>query len=254
MNHPLDPSRLKIIRAEEHLHALRDEIVRYMNTKPYECILQSDGKQRKPVVRAKSEPPQRLSAIVGDCIYNARTALDYLAWQLGLLTGPKDPKKARIYFPIFKGFDAFKKNWDESLVKHLPASTFTPLENVQPYHSGYDSLVQLHALSNEDKHRLPILALSYIVSAEILTTYTSSDGWVGEGMQSHNVATHQLGTQREIVGFAIEPEFEVEMDGQATGFVAFADPLMPREPVDVWVNRVMETIRDRVIPKFESFF
>src|SRR4051812_6533280 len=100
MNHPLDGARLKIVRAQEHLDSLKAEIGMYLNEHPHEVFSHPKTypyDSRRGAVHAAyysasiqhvlppltpGVPPLRLSTIIGDCVTNARAALDYIVWEL----------------------------------------------------------------------------------------------------------------------------------------------------------------------------
>lgn len=112
------------------------------------------------------EPEWQL--IIGDCLFNLRSALDHLAWQLVLLDGKQPVEKTQ--FPVRES--PFNKNG-----VRLPRPNLTPevdslkildaLEAVQPYvapHIAGDAktspLWMLHRLNNIDKHRLLLVLVS----------------------------------------------------------------------------------------------
>jgi hypothetical protein len=237
MAHPLDGSRLKIVRAEEHLTVLDDEIARYLSTNPYEFVAKVDNEICVPFVRLTREPPGRVSAIIGDCLYNLRAALDYLIWQLALLTGPKDDR-VRIYFPIFSEPDKFKRHWDQALSQHLPRDTFAALDRVQPYRAGYERLAEFRCLSNEDKHRVPVLAINTVVSA-IIDVRSVRRQW--KHMETDPAKSPAEGND------------PMQVEGHATGFVAFANAAVP-EPVEIVLSKILTCIGVAVLPEFEGFF
>src|SRR5436309_15982842 len=86
MKHPLDGARLKVIRAQEHLDCLKAEVWMYLHQQPDEVRSQPERSPQHTWLRpthvlppiVPSEPPPRLSAIIGDCVTNARAALDYI--------------------------------------------------------------------------------------------------------------------------------------------------------------------------------
>src|SRR6202008_4862235 len=83
MADPLAGARLKIIRAEQHLRSLHDEIGAYLQTDPYKFPVEFDDDAgiMEPAV-ITHDPPLELGCIVGDCLGNLRASLDYIAWQL----------------------------------------------------------------------------------------------------------------------------------------------------------------------------
>src|SRR5580765_8130368 len=109
MNHPLDGARLKVIRAEEHLDSLKAEIRMYLKGDPY-AVVPHEGYD-PGVTLAVTQPPLRLSTLVGDVVVNARAALDYIVFQLSreYFIPPFDPAtadrivKKAVMFPIASG-------------------------------------------------------------------------------------------------------------------------------------------------------
>src|SRR5450432_914865 len=101
----LDGAILKVVRAQEHLDSLKDEIERYLKTDPYVVNVQknSDGWGGDAAVIRQPDP--RLSTIIGDCLHNARCALDYIMWELagtyaGRVLIPPPTGDDKCYFPI----------------------------------------------------------------------------------------------------------------------------------------------------------
>jgi len=99
------------------------------------------------------------SAIFGQGIYNIRSALDHLAWQLVLLDG-QEPTKAT-QFPLL---DTNRDKSGHKVPVDIAPGIKRPdilaaVESMQPYHGGGrwgDQLGVVAELSGIDKHRLPI--------------------------------------------------------------------------------------------------
>jgi hypothetical protein len=114
-------------------------------------------------VRVHAEPPLRLSAIVGDCLYTLRSSLDHLAWQLASLNGPPP---SGTEFPIFTDCGAYhrlsrgKPARGSGLYKTrgIAPAEQALIEQSQPYNRPSDPeadpLWILHSLCNIDKHRV----------------------------------------------------------------------------------------------------
>src|SRR5437667_1296401 len=166
MKHPLDGARFKVIRAQEHLDCLKSEVGMYLDTQPHEVRSQP---QRRPQhtwlpsthvlpTIVPGEPSPRLSIIIGDCVTNARAALDYLMWELAArffnppLDIDKRPRdKTLAAFPIFDNphKKSFKDDRFNSLTKRkVPAHAITELKRVQPHNAGYEPLLWLQTLVN----------------------------------------------------------------------------------------------------------
>src|SRR5947208_16718341 len=89
---------MKLTRADEHLKVLHDEVADFMAIHPYEVVTQQDGPRRNISAKVvyQHAPPDRLLMLIGDVLYNLRSALDHLAWSLA-----GTHADARTEFPIF---------------------------------------------------------------------------------------------------------------------------------------------------------
>jgi hypothetical protein len=156
--HPLDGVQLKCERARCHLDTLKAEFDAF---RPDAFSIGHDvnGHGREHVyriVRVKSTRPE-WGPIIGDCLGNAASALDHLAYQLAILhTGTLTPNLARdVRFPIHASPSAFWNNLPR--LRPLGPGQVAPLERLQPYHGarGPDNhwLMILKRLSDFDKHR-----------------------------------------------------------------------------------------------------
>lgn len=246
MSHSLDGISLKIIRAQEHLNAVKDEITGYHRMNPYTIRAEKKGEvwEFAPIVR--QEPPLYLSAIVGDCVTNLRSALDYIIWGLcsrhaGRILEPPPIGRDKPYFPIFQDSNRYQEMAKRLARYKIPASVLAEIESVQPYHGGYEPLWCLRILVNQDKHRLPLLTIG-ITSTMYLNV---ADVAESEACTSLSVAESMLPA-----GFTPN---NMQVDSQITGYVTFKDTGMPREPVDVTLENILVTVRGSVVPRFAPF-
>lgn len=158
----LDGCEIKIARAEKHIEELEAEIQEHFAGKYTFAI--DRGPDGRYLYRVENLPeiPKRWNAIIGDALFNVRSALDHLAWQLVLLDG-KEPTR-RTQFPIL-----LSQPHDESgapvPVNLRPAldrqDVLDELQRVQPFREigpdhdpAHTPLARLSALNNIDKHRL----------------------------------------------------------------------------------------------------
>src|SRR5262249_10904200 len=80
---PLDGSRLKIVRAQQHLKLLSAKIGRNIKRHSEEIVMSDTEKNSCTRTRRLTKPlPVHWSTLVGDCVTNARAALDYIMWKL----------------------------------------------------------------------------------------------------------------------------------------------------------------------------
>jgi hypothetical protein len=149
--HPLAAARLKIGRAEEHIHELEGEVRAYFDTHPQEFLGSRQGENQLVAAHVGAVPPPRLSAIVGDCLSNLRASLDLTFWTLALETGPKDPDRERIFFPIFSNELKFQAALP-GFARYVSAEAADVIERVQPFRTRNAALAVLRTLSNKDRH------------------------------------------------------------------------------------------------------
>lgn len=168
-----DNIRLKLNRATEHLEVLYNALEDFYSSKPCICTTYFDADNRRDIVRLQviKTPDLRLGIIASDFLYNLRSCLDYLFWQLALIHSggdiPNNPK--RVEFPISDNAD---KNSDarrklDTILKYVPQAAHNIIKDLQPYMAGKtDSIRKAHplyildALCNVAKHRIiPVQAM-----------------------------------------------------------------------------------------------
>jgi hypothetical protein len=150
-------SRYKIARAKEHDRVLYAEIRAFLGTQPYSFIEEFDDKQFTYFATLKITQPipqVRLALIIGDCVHNLRSALDYIAWRLA---GRNFADRSTL-FPIYKtqiGFDTMVKRRHLDNLFH--PSALDAIRDVQPYKRPQrepNQLWFLQELDARDKHKL----------------------------------------------------------------------------------------------------
>lgn len=173
---------LKIRRAEDHLADLKQIAKTALDPSRYHLALEFDPQTKKHVYTLHGVPAidPGWSLVVGEILYNLRSALDHLAWQLVIHEGGTPGDKTQ--FPIRKTPFDQKGNWVTPQVRDEPGQPaisdpliLDALEEVQPYRgpvgepaSFYDSpLRRLSILNNIDKHRLLIVVVHVLDTGEM---------------------------------------------------------------------------------------
>jgi len=259
VKHPLDGARLKVIRAQEHLDGLNAEVGMYLDQQPQEVRSQPERAPQHtwlphtyvmpPIV--PGDPPPRLSIIIGDCVTNARAALDYIMWELAdryfkprLDIVNKKGDKRIAAFPILTK-DAFQARSNCLAKRKIPADAIAELERAQPYNAGYEPLLWLHELVNRDKHRALLLTV-----AEVDLTVELRPWPLGDIItESQPIAVPRNLTTNKSPAF----QSDMPMKGKAAIYVTWKDASMPREPVDLTLEKIVKCVGD-IIPRFDSFF
>jgi hypothetical protein len=250
MTHPLEGAHLKVVWAEKHLGALKKEIGRYLKSRPYKIAVEKNGNVATAQFVIKTELPLHLSCILGDCLCNLRASLDYVAWQLAvrhyghpLVAG----QHTDVSFPLSKKMaTTLNANSRANLTKYgIPTAAINLIESVQPGNAGYEPLGWLNTLVNIDKHCLPLLTVAHLIGRGLKVTYggTVVEASCGSGV-SWTFNASGPGIPEPKAG-------KMKMDGQATVFVALKDILMPLEPVDRKLEKIVKCVAD-IIPRFDS--
>jgi len=191
----IESAKLKLARVAVHLDEIRHLISESTRkTDAYEIIKDANGKE---TVNFLLGPPQDLFVIVGEIVYQFRSALDHLAFQLiesnqAQIALPGDWER-HCKFPLMLNVPA-TGNPPVPFILPVPQSVFEKtlpgmsktayafIESVQPYHRGpgiHNVLRIIGQLANIDRHKhfhvmIPRLAVhSYVAySGGITGTHT----------------------------------------------------------------------------------
>lgn len=152
---------LKIKRTIEHLEAVKDAIAQDVASYGDSFIREADGKETLDLL----EPSPIISMLAGEFVYQLRSALDHVAFDLvqmnrgGAILPPNWQEDCA--FPIW--CDPLKPGQNPPLpygtfkrLPGIPIQAHTLIEKVQPYYTrgtANTSLRLLNQLSNIDKHR-----------------------------------------------------------------------------------------------------
>jgi len=117
--------------------------------------VKANAEDTRYLARLQNPPPiPRIewALLIGDCVHNLRSALDYIAWELA----GADPTDRVTMFPIFLNPDAYRREAPRR-IERLPSEAQTLIEELQPYHATdppKSGLWALHTLDAADKHQL----------------------------------------------------------------------------------------------------
>jgi hypothetical protein len=257
MAHPLDGVKLKLMRAKRHL----DEVIRV--TKGFEIgkcrVLPETSKDGTLVVLVVHLPPvpAELSVMVGDCLFNLRSSLDHIIWQL--CEGRSQKPGNRTSFPIMTTQEAFERA-KATRLGGVPAEAQRIVEAFQPYRDEDSPLGLLDRLHNIDKHRK--LNLTTAVSTDTSLT------WMRDGHLVYQciIGCEELRHGRNL-GVGVRADSEVGkklladgvvVSGEAVMFVAFVDAggqeSLESDRVDTNLENMFLFITERIVPRFEVFF
>jgi hypothetical protein len=255
----IESAKLKVKRATEHIETLQSRASGYASDDTNFVVEEGDGVKK---LRFPNEPPAEIAILAGEIVYQLRSALDHLAFEL-VKTNPKGitlppkwwehcqfplcieiPRKGNPSVPLKVPlpFNYFKKSLPEITVQ-----AFTFIEELQPYNqeNGSMQLGWLEKLANIDKHRH-----FHIVNPQ---------AYQFEHIRSPRIDSYDLSPLHD--GTEIKPALHstdelsdaVSVErGIVDLFLSFDESALPVEVTDVPVDNVLQlcvdTITDRVIP------
>jgi hypothetical protein len=129
----LDGVRIKIARAQLHLRALREGLDEFARSKPYSIVVETDPKTGDQLFKVTDEPavPPDFPEI-GDILYNLRSALDHLAYQLVIGGAAKIAPTKRTSFPIYDDAALFADPQAQAKMRGMDDAVRMRIEWYQP--------------------------------------------------------------------------------------------------------------------------
>lgn len=253
---------LKLERAAEHIKEINQHVVAYAARVLHEVVPDAKGKQ---TVHVNEVPPEDISLLAGEVLYQLRSSLDYLAFDLvkfnpGTITLPLDWEK-NCCFPLW--LNTPKKppvyNCFKNVLPGISKPAFTFIEGVQPYHRGKYGIFEvanvlwlLAELSNVDKHRHLNLTPINIGHIQMVTTK------FGEA----ELATFSYSTVRS--GAELEPALPpdemadaVAVERTFSSYITFDEsvlgPGMSELAVELVLQSCLDSVKGVIVPAFVEF-
>lgn len=170
MNRWLTGVDAKLDRAKRHSEELRDLIERSCNPSPYEIVEETDLERGEHVLKrviVRDMPAAEIGAVLGDCAFDLRSALDNLV--CGLIEAHGHEIEDHHQFRIAQSpghFESQRSNYGS-----LPEQAIDAIESLQPYHryddadlaefAGVHPVGLICELNRLDKHRIitPVLTV-----------------------------------------------------------------------------------------------
>ena len=223
----------KLNRGGQHLNTLYRRIKRFLNSKANRIVNDFASEPGYLVVKGRSErgPPPTCSALIGEYLYHARAALDYMACELARRNNKVVDK--HVEWPIFCERDAFRNPTSGQFTRAvknrigLIATKYQAIiEDEQPFEGRYgqpedDPLAILYELSNYDRHQF--IHLTSIVTNASTHDFTPREA--AARFQQVSVKYGAFENNTEIARFRIlpGPELNVRVNTNVRFDVAFGD-------------------------------
>ncbi len=261
----LESARLKLIRAKKHLETLQGIIATIdARTDLYEVIKDANGKETFNLLE---DLPPDIAIIAGEIIYQLRSALDHLAFNL-VQFNPSSialPAKwdKRCDFPLWftipdewikKGHvnPPLPYNCFEKTLPGISKDAFAFIESCQPYYIGpgiHNTMRVITQLSNIDKHRhlnviVPNVSVRHFIglaSGDRIATIT------GGFKQGAEITSEAIG----------DVDGTVEMQRSFSSYITFDEPTVGQYPATMKVEEILERCLENLelfaIPAFTQF-
>jgi hypothetical protein len=250
-------AKVKLVRAEKHLRAIKRCIAAYAASEPYKIVPKAKGKKKLNIPKS---PPRQLTLLTGEMLYQMRSALDHLAFAL-VESNPNvtaiDPDwRDHCQFPLRT---RLPKNCSPPLAKRKFASDlpgiadvpFAFVERLQPYYrlgTINNALGFLADLSNIDKHRYLNLIRPRVRKREVVRF---ASGMRGSGHMA-------LDRGAEILPpWSGHHDRTVYVNRRYRTFVTFKESDHLGDaitlPMDLLLQTILEQIQTVIVPAFEKF-
>lgn len=244
----LDSVRQKIDHAKLHLDLIKAEVQRYLGANQSQFVPDASSTPNRPMftIKPKSPIPEKIGLIVGDCLQNLRTSLDYLVWELVMLAGNAPNKKNM--FPVCLTPQAFLSAESGGRMQGVDAAPVALIKSIQPYHDGQPgatSLAILDELTNINKHRRLLLTDYSTLSIRELTDTMGL--WLKAGSPDLTTLAHNAG-----IGRVVTAE-QMNMQGDLIPFVAFNEGTVKEMDVRFMLEGLVAYV-SAVVDNFEIFF
>jgi hypothetical protein len=120
----------KMVRAKEHLDTLHAEARVFFEITKRNFILKSNGREAWIVHYIEDAiPPIRLGVLLGECVFNIRSALDNLV--CGIRTADSHAPCKVTQFPICSAQEQWERNWQKYL-KSVEPTAQKMIRDLQP--------------------------------------------------------------------------------------------------------------------------
>lgn len=157
----LDDAFDKLRWAKKHFEVLREKIEPFEQRDTHSISCQPDpeaGKYTFFVHDLEQPASDDWGLMIGDCLHNARTALDYLLVRLhALVTGEKPIFVKKVQFPIYDKPDRFQGAVAELRKQPAFSGYLARIEELQPYNLNNPSVWGMQPRQPHALYRVPIM-------------------------------------------------------------------------------------------------
>jgi len=176
----MESTSAKLARAVEHFESFNVEAQSFAQSVKHEIVLKwnpATGEKWLVLWDSDHFPSMRLSAIVGDVLFNLRSALDNVV--CGLVRRADSAATCEtLQFPICTSEKAFENALARGQLEDVPDDARRFIKGVQPMWSPENNrplhpLSLVHDLNNRDKHRAVHMTIGFTRGAELVLVDSS---------------------------------------------------------------------------------
>jgi hypothetical protein len=268
MSHPslFESVWLKLDRMQLHLDELHREFDAYRDRHPIDWgdpEIDTSAKVATYYVHIHEEPKVQWGTILGDCVQNLRSSLDYLIYALSAAPDGGPPPNADICaFPITRDRTDFDSKRTQRRIAELDSKAQSLVRWWQPYRRGAayarHPLWLLRELSDWDKHRLLLVATTVATSSTVNLSVPAKGlrFWLRTEPLEDGAPVAKLDfskAQTELFGGGATTEVEVNaVFGYGLSFLN--GPAAGDGITYLLEEELIPFVRDRIVPSFRRFF
>ena len=251
-----NPVIWKIYHSNAHLKEFQTEVEAFFKTNPGKVVQEPGGDPDQFVgtFQATSPIPGRLPIIIGDCLQNLRSALDYLVWEL-VLVAKNEPGRHNM-FPICSTKEAFDQQISRNRLKGVTPEAVAEIQSWQPYHLGQDfdksMLWILDDLCNINKHRRVLL--TSIVGGPSDVQLQTINGQLFGRVDFRSIKKDAKIGPFPIVAGPQGRGVKVDVNPNITAYLAFDEGSTQGMDVGFVVSHLLRLVTETILPRFERFF
>lgn len=251
------PVQWKIYRAAQHFKEMEVELLRYFQSNPGKLVVEPESTPSSVIAsfQARDRTPARIPLIIGDCLQNTRSALDFLVWEL-VRANSHEPGKHNM-FPVCQSVDSFKESlkWHgkrPGVLEGVHWEAVAEIERWQPYNVGEDweeqsLLWALDKFTNINKHRRVLLTeIKAAPMGDIQVFDIDGELWAHGTLPAVNEDA-KLGPYPVSGG-------QAQVNPKIVAFVGFDEPPAKGKEVGTILNGILRHVHLDIVPRFEQFF
>jgi hypothetical protein len=252
---------LKIRRAEAHLAELQQLVDGYLARHHYRPQLVPPPPADEPthwqfLLKITQEPNPRIAIVLGDFLFNVRSALDHIA----VAVAPRERQMSASFPILSEPLDDKKKKDFQSRTRDMPGEAIEIIDDEQPYNMrvrnpragplSMDPLDALSRLQNADKHRTLAVLTAGLTHPFVKISWRTEA--IGQLTPIYVSANEEIVAHQDIGNRIPYDQVTCEVQGipKLSVFVGNREEEFELATV---TRGIIERVRNKIIPRLEPF-